>query len=336
MLNSLPKAHASYDRWSKSLFYSDILECFQDPDAFLKKPNRPLFGNFVNFVTSQRNEEGRSFWLRQLEGLSRFDLLFKPSMSRRLVTGSAELLTPLIKYERPRDTSITLSTISHVAWAVVLANEAAYDDVFYPSARSCRQMALPEVDEIIGPLFSMVPTRIRLKAEQTLQHLLRTVQDTMVKGTSYEPFGIQALHEHFGHRRYPQSVFIYEPPESESYRASVNAEEKSGVISRLRAARELNTAPRLPTGLLVVIIPVGDRLSVWFSYDEAFIEGARARSIVGNLKKMLIHLLTGEHGICITVVVPWLMICGSILGGYQSSRTLPSFGVVVDFGSNYR
>ena len=248
----------------------------------------------MNYVTSQQNEEAIVFWLSQLECLTRHDLLFKPSMNREFITQPTNSVRTSIKFDKPRNKSITISTISHVAWAVVLANEAAYDDIFYPSIRSCRQMALPEVDQILGPLFSLVPTRIRLKAEESLEDLLRTVQDGMVTGTPHEPFGVQALQEHFGHKRYPQSLFVYEPPLPDSFSASVGAEEGSGVKSRLRAAAELNTQTRVPAGLILVLTPRGDDLGIWVRYDENFIDGARILSIVEKLKRVLHHLLTSK------------------------------------------
>ena len=54
--------------------------------------NRALFGKFVDFVTSQRKEEAIAFWLNQLEGLPRYDLLFKPSMNREFITSPNEVV----------------------------------------------------------------------------------------------------------------------------------------------------------------------------------------------------------------------------------------------------
>ena len=155
-------------------------------------------------------------------------------------------------------------------------------------------MALPEVDEIIGPVYSLVPTRIRLRAQDSLEHLLRTVQDTMVKGTPYEPFGIQAIKEHFGHNRYAQSLFVYEPPLPDSFSATATAEEESGVQSRLRAAAELNTQTRVPFGLILVLTPRGDDLGIWVRYDDNFIERTRVLSLVEDFKRALDRLLTSE------------------------------------------
>ena len=289
------KTHAIYDRWSKLLLFSDIQDCFQDPDSFSKKPNRPLFSKFVDFVTRQQKEEAIAFWLRYLERLPRYDLLFKPSMTREFITNPADQIIRFIKYQKLGKTAITISTVAHVAWAIVLANRAAFDDIFYCSIRSCRQMALPEVDEIIGALFSVVPTRIRLKTEDSLQELLRTTQETLVKATPYEPFGIQALQEHFGHRRYHQSLFIYEPPRPASFSASTTVEEKSGTHSRLRAAEELNTQTRLPCGFCLVLTPRGDDLHIWARYDENFLSGAQARAIVEEFIQTLNQMLTSKH-----------------------------------------
>ncbi|CAF9942162.1 MAG: hypothetical protein ALECFALPRED_009551, partial [Alectoria fallacina] len=98
----------------------------------------------------------------------------------------------------------------------------------------------------MGSLWSMVPVRVRLEAKQSLENVPRIVQDGIVTATPYEPFGIQALQEHFGYRRYLQSVPIPQPPRPDSFSATVTAEEKSGFRSRLRAAEDQNTQCRLP------------------------------------------------------------------------------------------
>ena len=158
-------------------------------------------------------------------------------------------------------------------------------------------MALPEIDEIIGPVYSLVPTRIRLRAQDSLEHLLRTVQNTMVTGTPYEPFGIQAIQEYFGHNRYAQSLFVYEPPLPDSFSGTATAEEESGVQSRLRAAAELNTQTRVPFGLIFVLTPRGDDLGIWVRYDDHFIERGRVQSLVEDFKQALNHLLTSKHNL---------------------------------------
>ena len=295
MLSCISKTHAIYDRWSKTLLFSDLQECFQGPDTFSKKPDRPFFDKFVDFVTSQDGEEAIAFWLNRLEGLSRYDLLFKPAMNREFLTSDS--ITKSIKRVEPRHTAITLSTISQVAWALTLANSAACDDIFYCSARSGRQIALPEVDEIIGPIFSLIPVRIRLQAEHSLEDLLRTVQDNMTAAIQYEPFGIQALQEYFGHRRYAQSLFIPQLAKPDSYRSSITAEERSGVKSRLRVAEELNTPVRLPFGLYMSLTPKGDDLELWAPYDETFIARSRVISIVEDFVNMLNYVSTSKHDV---------------------------------------
>ena len=269
----------------------------RDPSAFLKKPNRAPFGKFVDFVQSQDAKKGIEFWCNQLHGLPRYDLHFKSSKNRDFLTSTGSSITKTTKYDRPKNTSVTFSTISHVAWALTLANTAVFDDIFFCSFRSCRQMALPGVEAIMGSLWSMVPVRVRLEAKQSLENVLRTVQDGIITATPYEPFGIQALQKHFGHRRYLQSVLIPQPPRPDSFSATVTAEEKLGLESRLRAAEDLNTQCRLPFGLCVVLTPKGDDLEIWARYDESFIEGGRVLLILDEFIKVLEGLLTSKSKI---------------------------------------
>ena len=275
---------------------SDLHECFQDPDVFSKKPNRPLLGRFVAFVASQPKEEAIAFWLSYLEGLSRYDPLFKPSRSREFTTSLGEPITRTATYKKLKNTTITLSTVAHVAWALTLANRAAFDDVFYLSVRSGRQMALPEVDEIIGQLYGIVPTRMRLKTEDSLERLLRSTQEFMLSATPYEPFAAPALEEHFGHKRYRQSIFVYQTPQ-DPVSATTTVREKSGAQSRLRVATELNSHIRFLCGLMLKVTPKDDELGIWARYDEHFLERAQVHSVIEEFVQMTNRLLTSKSNL---------------------------------------
>ena len=175
----------------KNIVFEDIWECFQDPSAFFKNPNHAPFGNFVDFVQSQDAEKGIEFWCKQIHGLPRYDLHFKSSKNRDFLDSPGSSISRTTKYNRPRNTSVTFLTISHVAWALTLAHTAVFDDIFFCSFRSCRQMVLPGVEVILGSLWSMVPVRVRLEAKQSLENALRTVQDGIITATRMSHPGIR-------------------------------------------------------------------------------------------------------------------------------------------------
>ena len=182
------------------LYRDDLRECFRDPAAFLKKPDRPPYSDFISYI-SPLEAEGVAFWRAKLQGLPRYDLFFKPA-SRTMLFLANPIIRKRMRYNKPPNTSITYSTIVHVAWALTVANFAKYDDIFYCSYRSCRHMAMPGIETIMGPMWAMVPVRIHLRGEQWLSELLLEIQSDSLKATPHEPFGVQAMHEHFGHNKY--------------------------------------------------------------------------------------------------------------------------------------
>ena len=146
-MNSEPKfsTHAIYDRLSKILLFDDLPKCFRDPAAFAEKPNRPSFHKFVDCVASLNAEEGITFWCAQLKGLPRYDLLFQQAMDRDFITSRTNWIRNSMKHIKPKHTTITFSTITHVAWALALARASGYDNIFFCALQSCRQMALPGI-----------------------------------------------------------------------------------------------------------------------------------------------------------------------------------------------
>ena len=62
-------------------------------------------------------------------------------------------------------------------------------------------MAIAGVQDILGPLWSLVPAGGKVSGEHILQQFLKTVYDATVSGISHEPFGVRAMDQRFGHKQ---------------------------------------------------------------------------------------------------------------------------------------
>lgn len=211
------QTRAIYDRWSKMHVLEDIQNAFNDPDSFRKSPPRTPYKDFVKTVESSDVQKSIEHWKKQLQGLKYHGKLFDAPPNQQFKTSETKTIRKITSYRKPGNTNITFATISQVAWALVLAEECNLNDIFFCSFRSCRQMDLSGIDTIIGPLWSCVPVRVGLKADQSLEDILQNVHQKMIEGIPHEPFGMTALDEHFGHKGYLQSVLLPQPPQPDTF-----------------------------------------------------------------------------------------------------------------------
>nr|POE99413.1 putative peroxisomal-coenzyme a synthetase [Quercus suber] len=289
------KSHAIYDRWSKMHLMEDIRDCFLDPATFKAQSHRPPYSDFVRFVESLDEDAGKKYWMSRLEGLTNYEMLGSEVKGKQFITSSTDSIRKTMDYVRPAKMKATFDAVSQVAWALTLANESKSSDVFYCAFRSCRQMAMDGVQDIIGPVWSIVPARRRLDANQSVQDILKDVEKATTSAISYEPFGMQAIEEHFGHRRCLQSAILPQPPEPESMSGTVVARDESGAEYRIRSAASLWGQTRGPFGLYFMLTPKpNNKLEFWARYDPGFLSRERVEDLQQKFMTMFGQLFTGD------------------------------------------
>lgn len=273
----------------------DIRDCFSDPVAFANQSARPLFRSFVDFVQDLDAKEGIEYWKSQLQGLDdNYKLLCPEAENTAFLTSKTHSIRKSIPYTKPTQAKISFDALVQVGWALTLANLSGSDDIFFCTFRSCRQMALSGIQDIVGPLWSLVPIRRRLSAQQSLQDLLTEVYDGTIAGITHEPFGLPALERFFGHKRFLQSVILPQPPQPDTFGAELVAHDQAGSEYRLRSADQLWGQTRGHYGLYIMLTPKqGGELEVWARYDEHFLDTERAQSIVDQYSQLLEKLLAG-------------------------------------------
>lgn len=248
---------------------------------------RPPFRKFADHVFSLDEQAGVKFWKDQLRGLKDHELLFKGDCEREYLTSPDHSCRKTLSFNPPQGTRINFDTITQVAWTLVLSNLAQTDDIFYCTFRSCRNLAVPGIEKIIGPLWSMTPVRRKVDSQMTLQQLLEQAQQSTIAGISHEPFGIKALNQHFGHKRYLQSVLLPQPPQPD-FGATAKAKDESDVEHSLRSVDQLWTQTRGHYGLYIMVTPKqNDTLELWARYDDHFINASRVAQIVEQYAQML-------------------------------------------------
>ncbi|KIW21633.1 hypothetical protein PV08_02213 [Exophiala spinifera] len=179
--------HVVYDGWSEPLI--------------LKKVSKALQGQFINSRVQMRDvvrylqdinpADLQSFWRNELEGAIGPHFPWAPS--RDFLPTANTMLEHRIQVDMSTISRFTLATIIRAAWALVVSCYTSSSDVIFIETLTGRDIALPEVEEIEGPLIATIPIRVRIDRTATVEAYLQAVQEGMLARTPFQHFGVQNI-----------------------------------------------------------------------------------------------------------------------------------------------
>ncbi|KAI4243478.1 MAG: hypothetical protein L6R40_003480 [Gallowayella cf. fulva] len=281
---------ALVDGWTKVQIFQDLATCFVHPGSFAERiAPRPSFRNFTNYVSSLDRTAGLAFWDRRLKGVDQHNMLFPYSREPFITSGEAsrvivDVAFPYQKMQRSRS-SITFSTVAHVAWALVLCHESSASKAFFVSKRSGRQCALPGVGSILGPIITHTPFVVELRTGESIVSLLKRVQEDIMAGVPFEPFGWEALIRRFGPGRYCPCLLIPQAPGTDAWAAEMGG---TGGGTMLRPNEDLSNMEDMGVGMLMDLRPRGGKvLNLLAEFDMRIMGERRMRALLEVYGKLL-------------------------------------------------
>ena len=99
----------------------------------------------------------------------------------------------IIPFEAVAGSPFTLATFIRGAWALVASQYTRSDDVVFGETLTGRDISLPGVEGIVGPLIATVPIRIHVSRNGTVESYLQAVQQSILARTPYQHMGMQNI-----------------------------------------------------------------------------------------------------------------------------------------------
>ncbi|QMW34815.1 hypothetical protein F9C07_2280446 [Aspergillus flavus] len=184
-------SHAQYDGVS----LPTIWEALQNAYAGQALSPSPSFSTFTSFCPASDDAAAIEHWQSLLEGSTMTNFVERHKPGLRDV--SDEVITVRRRVPNTKLTSegITFATVAKSAWALVLARMAARPDVVFGHTISGRNLAIDNIDRIVGPCLNVVPVRAQFKDHWTVMDLLRTIQNQQVANMPFESLGFRSIVE---------------------------------------------------------------------------------------------------------------------------------------------
>lgn len=283
--------HLLFDGWSLAILLGDVLELYRRLVAGQTTGThiRPSFRDYVAWLQKQDERSAEEFWQKTLSGFhSPTPIGFRPSADRQTYGKQESISARLAASEAARlrdwlrQQQLTVSTIVHGVWAVLLARHSGQPDVVFGSTVSGRPADLPGVGTIVGPFMNNVPLRVGFAAGQASLDRLKQVQNRLGQLSSYQHtplVDIERTSELRGQARLFESLVVVE-----NYpRMSPEVESQTG----LRLSDLKGTATTV-FPLSLVFYPEEMRFDL--RYDTARFQPSDAATLVEEAREVLVTL----------------------------------------------
>lgn len=187
--------HAMVDAAAMDIIFRDFgLACHNR----LPHHPAPAFRDVISHLSQQPGEEAEKYWAKYLSGVHactfpRLNPANKqPSDGEHIVRQGLPARERLDQFCRTRDVS-TWSVIC-LAWTLVLRSFTHSNDVCFGYIKSARDLPIDNADEIVGPLLNVLPLRMSLGEELTVDTALQSIKDAYLGSLPYQTYALSDMH----------------------------------------------------------------------------------------------------------------------------------------------
>jgi amino acid adenylation domain-containing protein len=190
--------HVVIDGWCLSVLLHEMLDIYEGVcrgNEPVLKPSRP-FRDYVGWLSRQTDDHAEQYWRQTLRGVTATAPLGveSPRSSHGDVSGravaqretilSSQLTADLDGLARSRH--LTLSTLIHGAWSLLLSRYTGKSDVLFGVTVSGRPPELSGVESIVGMFINVLPLRVAVTEESDLISWLCDLQARMIELRRFE------------------------------------------------------------------------------------------------------------------------------------------------------
>lgn len=193
--------HVVYDGWSEPIVLEQVRNALQvrtqstdietGTGSEIESQTKPQMKDFVKFVRDTDEAAMQEFWRQELEGA--VGPQFPRLPSRDYLPTPDGFIEHQISLDMSAGVPFTPATLIRGAWALVASQYTGSDDVVFGETLMGRDIALPGVESILGPLVATVPIRIHVDRASSVAAYLQTVQQVLLARTPYQHMGWQNI-----------------------------------------------------------------------------------------------------------------------------------------------
>ncbi len=196
--------HIVADGWSTPIVMRELLAAYHAGAGSLTEP-RP-YRDYLSWLESRDDRAARQAWRAAMSAITEATLIAPhgeqtpPVRPEYVFVELPQALTSaLTEFARGRD--LTLGTVMHCCWAILVGQLTGSRDVVFGSVQSGRPADLSGVDEMVGMFVNTLPVPVRLDPYRSFAEVAAGVQDEQLGLTEHQHLGLGDIQQLTGVRR---------------------------------------------------------------------------------------------------------------------------------------
>ena len=285
--------HILMDGWSMPLLLRDVLALYASHRrgrGLTAEGARP-YRDYIAWLKAQDMSRAENYWRATLNGFTTPTPLpmravskpgAPPSHESRNLSLGVETTAALDAMARRH--GLTLSTLVHGAWALLLSRYSGARDVVFGTTVSGRPAALDGVERMIGLFINTLPVRAEVEPAEDLVAWLKALQTRQLELREYEYSPLAQVQSWSGAgvgQPLFESILVFENYPVQGTEATAGA----GTDEDLRVT-SVRVFERTHYPLTLIVAP-GRELSLLLGYDGARFEAGTVERVLEHLRTLL-------------------------------------------------
>ena len=181
--------HGIYDGYSMQLLFKQVAAAYQQQTL----PSMVPFSRLIAYVSNTNNEKAAGYWRDQLSG--EVAAGFPPLPHANYQPRPTQQRTRRLQFDQHLPLTVSLAALLRAAWALVIAQYAAQDDVVFAAALSGRNAPVAGIMDMLAPTVTTVPLRLHVDLNTGVREFLEKVQQQATDMMPFEHTGLQRIRE---------------------------------------------------------------------------------------------------------------------------------------------
>jgi len=205
--------HIVADGWSVPVMLRELMAHYGVAEGQSPLPPATPYGSYLSWLASRDREASHEAWRTAVADAG--DPIELPSGSPD-PEADGEVRVELLREDTAaltaaaRTRGLTLSTLVHGVWGLLLGRMTGADDVVFGSTVSGRGGDLPGIEGMVGLFINTVPARIRFAATEKVSDVLARWQDEQSLLLEHQYLGLPELRRVAGLKDLFETLVVFE------------------------------------------------------------------------------------------------------------------------------
>lgn len=206
--------HVLLDGWSMPLFIGELFARYAENGGAPTRSLQAPYGAYIRWLKERDHEDHIGPWCNLLSNLKQGTIISKPSGQRlasieRVFFALPSEVTQGLAFQA-RTNQVTLSTILHAAWAIVLGNLSRQNDVVFGQIVAGRAAPIEDIENLIGFCMNVLPIRVQLDPDEPFVALVKDLQLKHAFMLEHQHVDIRRIEREIGVGDLFDTVVIYQ------------------------------------------------------------------------------------------------------------------------------